>query len=121
MTTIKHKLILNSLAIVFLFSLTNALVNGLQLNQLLQPINLKASLFVTILYGWALFRLFTHKRFAFSFFNFVNFVYSAGFLSYVAIASVQQTKRIAVITITLSLLGLMSILMIWRTAKQIKA
>lgn len=102
----KYKISLIVVAAIMLFTVSNSLVFILQSNQPEMSAMIRSAAFVTVLYGWALVRVLSGKRFAIPFMDFINLVYGMGFVSNIALA-VTKLSGINVMTIVLmSVLGI---------------
>lgn len=95
------KIILTSLLIVILFAITNSFMNtGINNDALFKSI-----LFIVVLYGLMIYRLYKQKRFAKQLGYFVNVVYGIGFVSNIVVGITNYKTLYGGMLIFMCLIG----------------
>lgn len=106
MKSSKQKMTLIIFIAMGLFAITNSMTYLMQSTNPDMGNLTRSIIFALVLYGWALVRLLSGKRFAVPFMDFINVVYGMGFVSNIAISGTQLSGIGALIVVVLSIIGI---------------
>lgn len=102
----KQVMTLTIFLVMGLFAITNSMTYMMQSASPNMGNLTRSIIFALVLYGWALVRLLSGKRFAIPFMDFINVVYGMGFVSNIAIAATKLSGTGALVVIALSIVGI---------------